>query len=89
MRLENVDTDKSYDENLITRKLVIEEDKSDRLIDLKEKHLDALGLHLDTKFEGDDSHFIIGFESELQLELFEMGISSDNTQEYRGGINHD
>ena len=57
---------------MITRKLELKEGLSDGKIDEFEKQLIEWGIHLASKFQGEDNHFIVGFENEADLLAFEL-----------------
>ena len=60
------------DKKMITRKLEVVEGLSDKQINKMEKQLIAWGIHLDSKFQGEDNYFIVGFEDEMDLLAFEL-----------------
>ena len=55
-----------------TFKLELEDDLSDEQINKMEKQLIEWGIHLDSKFQGEDNYFIVGFEDEMDLLAFEL-----------------
>ena len=60
------------DKKMITRKLGLAEGLSDEKINKIEKQLIEWGIHLDSKFQGEDNYFIVGFEDEMDLLAFEL-----------------
>ena len=63
---------KKRDRKMITRKLVLKDNLSDEQINKMEKQLITWGIHLDSKFQGEDNYFIVGFEDEMDLLAFEL-----------------
>ena len=63
---------RNSDKKMITRKLELEDDLSDEQINKMEKQLIEWGIHLDSKFQGEDNYFIVGFEDEMDLLAFEL-----------------
>ena len=57
---------------IIVRKLGLVEGLSDEKINKMEKQLIAWGIHLDSKFQGEDNYFIVGFKDEMDLLAFEL-----------------
>ena len=57
---------------MITRKLGLVEGLSDEKINKMEKQLIEWGIHLASKFQGEDNYFIVGFEDEADLLAFEV-----------------
>ena len=57
---------------IIVRKLELVEGLSDEKINKIEKQLITWGIHLDSKFQGEDNYFIVGFEDEMDLLAFEL-----------------
>ena len=57
---------------IIVRRLGLVEGLSDEKINKMEKQLIAWGIHLDSKFQGEDNYFIVGFEDEMDLLAFEL-----------------
>ena len=57
---------------IIVRKLGLVEGLSDEKINKMEKQLIKWGIHLDSKFQGEDNYFIVGFEDEMDLLAFEL-----------------
>ena len=60
------------DKKMITRKLGLAEGLSDEQINKMEKQLITWGIHLASRFQGGDNHFIVGFEDEMDLLAFEL-----------------
>ena len=63
---------KKSNKKIIVRKLEVVEGLSDEKINKMEKQLIAWDIHLDSKFQGEDNYFIIGFEDEMDLLAFEL-----------------
>ena len=57
---------------IIVRRLELVEGLSDEEINKMEKQLIEWGIHLDSKFQGEDNYFIVGFENEMDLLAFEL-----------------
>ena len=57
---------------IIVRKLGLVEGLSDEKINKMEKQLIEWNIHLDSKFQGEDNYFIVGFEDEMDLLAFEL-----------------
>ena len=57
---------------IIVRKLELVAGLSDEKINKIEKQLITWGIHLDSKFQGEDNYFIVGFEDEMDLLAFEL-----------------
>ena len=57
---------------MITRKLELKDNLSDEQINKMEKQLITWGIHLASRFQGGDNHFIVGFEDEMDLLAFEL-----------------
>ena len=63
---------RNSDKKMITRKLELEDDLSDKQINKMEKQLIAWGIHLASKFQGEDNYFIVGFKGPMDLLAFEL-----------------
>ena len=63
---------KKSNKKIIVRELGLVEGLSDEKINKIEKQLIEWGIHLDSKFKGEDNYFIIGFEDEMDLLAFEL-----------------
>ena len=57
---------------IIVRKLGLVAGLSNEKINKIEKQLITWGIHLDSKFQGEDNYFIVGFEDEMDLLAFEL-----------------
>ena len=63
---------KKSNKKIIVRRLELVEGLSDEKINKIEKQLIAWDIHLDSKFQGEDNYFIVGFEDEMDLLAFEL-----------------
>ena len=63
---------KKSNKKIIVRRLELVEGLSDEEINKMEKQLIKWGIHLDSKFQGEDNYFIIGFKGEMDLLAFEL-----------------
>ena len=59
-------------DGFITRKLVVKENVPDDEIRKMEQQLIDWGIHLASRFDGDDNYFVVGFENELDLLAFHL-----------------
>ena len=66
---------------MITRKLELKEGLSGEQINELEKQLIEWEIHLASKFQGEDNHFIVGFENEADLLAFELCYISEKLKE--------
>ena len=57
---------------IIVRRLELVAGLSDEKINKIEKQLITWGIHLDSKFQGEDNYFIVGFKDEMDLLAFEL-----------------
>lgn len=57
---------------MITKKLEIKEDVPDSEIKQMEQQLIDWGIHLDSRFNGDDNYFVVGFEDKDDLLAFKL-----------------
>ena len=70
--METIDTSNWEKEEFITRKLEIKQDISEEEINKMEKKLIDMGIHLASRFNGDDNYFVVGFENKIDLLAFQF-----------------
>ena len=66
---------------MFTRRLELVEDLSDEQINKMEKQLIDWGIHLASKFQGEDNYFIVGFEDEMDLLAFGLVYETSKVEE--------
>ena len=70
-------------DGFITRKLVVKENVPDDEIRKMEQQLIDWGIHLASRFDGDDNYFVVGFENELDLLAFQLAVLGAELKEIK------